>query len=266
MSTIRKFVAPALLVLAAGLIGTARAADADPTVDQVYGAANSGHLADAQQMMNQVLRDHPQSARAHYVAAELDARAGNFAAARQELINAETLDPSRHFAQPAGIAALRSELSQSTARYGLVSGAPARSSFPWLPVLLIGGGIAIAWMYLRRRAQQAALQPPYPGAAPMGGGAGPFPGVAGGGSGIVGGLASGLAVGAGIVAGEELARHVFAGDRATGAALPADPNASADPNAAMGGNDFGVTDSTSWDDSSGSSWDDGGGSGGGDWT
>jgi hypothetical protein len=34
----------------------------------------------------------------------------------------------------------------------------------------------------------------------------------------------------------------------------------------MGGNDFGVSDSTSWDDNSGSSWDDGGGSGGGDWT
>jgi uncharacterized protein len=259
MFSFRQAVAPALLVLAAGVIGTVRAADADPTPDQIYVAANSGHLAEAQQMIDQVLRDHPQSAKAHYVAAELDARGGNFTAARQELVNAETLDPSRHFAQPAAIAALRSELSQSTSRNALVPGAPGRPSFPWLPVLLIGGGIAIAWMYLRRRAQQAALQSPYPGGVATGG-PGAFPGVVGGGSGIVGGLASGLAVGAGIAAGEELVRHVFEGDRAVGGVMPADPNAN------MGGNDFGVSDSSSWDDNSGSSGDDGGGSGGGDWT
>jgi len=266
MFSFSKAVAPALLVLASGFIGTVRATDADASADQIYQAANSGHLDEAQQMISQVLRDHPRSARAHYVAAELDARTGSFAAARQELVNAETLDPSRHFAQPAAIAALRSELSQSRPHDALVPGAPARPRFPWLPVLLIGGGIAIAWMYLRRRAQQAMLQSPIPGAAGYpggnpGGGPVAFPGVVGGGSGLVGGLASGLAVGAGIAAGEELVRHVFEGDRAMGAVEPA-----ADPNANMGGNDFGLSDSTSWDDNSGSSWDDGGGSGGGDWT
>ena len=53
----------------------------DPTIGQVYEAANSGHLDEAQQMMSQVLRDHPQSARAHYVAAEVYARAGDSARA-----------------------------------------------------------------------------------------------------------------------------------------------------------------------------------------
>jgi uncharacterized protein len=283
MFRFRQVIVPALLVLVAGFIGTAWAQDADPTVDQVYAAASSGHLAEAQQMMNQVLRDHPRSAKAHYVAAELDARAGALPAARQELANAETLDPSRHFAAPAAIAALRSELSQSSPRYALVPGAPARPSFPWMPVLLIGGGLAIAWMYLRRRARQAMLQSPYPGAtgypggypggvpmggAPMGGPAG-FPGVVGGGSGLMGGLASGLAVGAGVVAGEALMGRVLGGDRAVGGVIPEQREGiepAPDANGAMGGNDFGVSDSTSWDDSSGSSWDDGGGSGGGDWT
>jgi hypothetical protein len=283
MHSFRNVVAPAMLVLAAGFLGIVRAQDADPTVDQVYAAASSGHLTEAQQMMNQVLRDHPRSAKAHYVAAELDARAGQLAAARQELANAETLDPSRHFAAPAAIAALRGELSQSSPRYALVPGAPARPSFPWVPVLLIGGGIAIAWMVLRRRAQQAMLQPPYPGAtgypggypggvpmggAPMGSPVG-FPGVVGGGSGLMGGLASGLAVGAGVAAGEALMGRVLGGDRAVGGVIPEQREIiepATDPNANMGGNDFGVSDSTSWDDSSGSSWDDGGGSGGGDWT
>lgn len=289
--------APAMLMIAAGISGAAKAADADPTMNQVYDAASSGRLAEAQQMMNQVLRDHPESAKAHYVAAEIDARARNFAAARQELTTAETLEPGLPFAPAGAVAALRSELSQSGPRYAVVPGAPARPAFPWVPVLLIGGGILIAWSYLRRRAQQAMLQSPYagghgypgaypggypaggyPGGVPMGGApmGGPvgFPGVVGGGSGIVGGLASGLAVGAGLAAGEELIHHVFDGDRAAGGVVPEQREyvePPVDPNANMGGNDFGVSNPTSWDDNSsggGGGWDDGGGSGGGggDWT
>jgi hypothetical protein len=290
----RLALAPAMLMIAAGFTGAVHAADADPTMNQVYDAASSGHLAEAQQMMNQVLRDHPQSAKAHYVAAEIDARARSFAAARQELSTAETLAPGLPFAPAGAVAALRSELSQSGPRYAVVPGAPARPAFPWVPVLLIGGGILIAWTYLRRRAQQAMLQSPYahgpgypggypapgyPGGVPMGGApmGGPvaFPGVAGGGSGIVGGLASGLAVGAGLAAGEELIHHVFDGDRAAGGVVPEQREyvePPVDPNANMGGNDFGLSNSSSWDDNSGGSgggsWDDGGGSGGGggDWT
>jgi hypothetical protein len=283
MSSFRNAVIALLMGLAAGLVGTVQAADADPTMNQVYDAARAGHLVEAQQMMNQVLRDHPQSAKAHYVAAEVDARAGNIALARQELNTAQTLEPGLPFAPPGAVAALRSQLAQGPARYAVLPAAGARPAFPWLPVLLIGGGIAIAWMYLRRRAQQAMLPSPYPGSAgypggypggvpmggPMGGGVG-FPGVVGGGSGLVGGLASGLAVGAGMAAGEELVRHVFEGDRAMGQVVPEQREfiePGPDQNANMGGNDFGVSDSSSWDDSSGSSWDDGGGSGGGgDWT
>jgi hypothetical protein len=282
MSSFRKVVAPLLLVLAAGSLGTVHAADADPTMNQVYDAARSGHLAEAQQMMNQVLRDHPQSARAHYVAAEVDAKAGNFAAARQELNTAQALEPGLPFAQPGAVAALRSELAQGTARYAAGPAAPVRSPFPWLTILLIGAGIAVFWMIVRARARQVVMQAPYPGSAgypggypggvpmggPMGGGVG-YPGVLGGGSGLVGGLASGLAVGAGIAAGEELVRHVFEGDRAMGQMVPESRDfiePGPDANANMGGNDFGVSDASSWDDSSGSSWDDGGGSGGGDWT
>ena len=89
-----------------------------------------------------------------------------------------------------------------------------------------------------------------PGAAPMGGGLG---------STVVGGLASGLAVGAGVVAGEELAHHFLDGARREGVA--AAPPAQAEPpvNGDMGGSDFGMSDP-------GSGWDDSGGGGGGDWS
>jgi len=57
-------------------------ADADPTMDQIYTAAAGGHLNQAQQMISQVLADHPTSAKAHYVQAELYAREGKTALAR----------------------------------------------------------------------------------------------------------------------------------------------------------------------------------------
>ena len=95
------------------------------------------------------------------------------------------------------------------------------------------------------------------GPAPMGGGMG---------SGIAGGLASGLAVGAGVVAGEDLAHHFLDGGRGGGVIPPAEAGESGNPNADMGGADFGVNDPGSgWDDGGGGFGGDSGG-GGGDWS
>jgi hypothetical protein len=87
------------------------------------------------------------------------------------------------------------------------------------------------------------------------------------GSTLAGGLATGLAVGAGVVAGEELAHRFLDGDRGVGAAPPVMPEEPVDPNADMGGPDFGLGDSSSWGDSSGGGDSFGSDSGGGgDWT
>jgi hypothetical protein len=68
-------------------------ADNDPSMQQIYDEARAGHLDQAQQMINQVLRDHPRSGKAHYVAAELAAKEGNLGVARGELGQAEQLAP-----------------------------------------------------------------------------------------------------------------------------------------------------------------------------
>jgi hypothetical protein len=87
--------------------------------------------------------------------------------------------------------------------------------------------------------------------------------VVAGGSGILGGLASGLAVGAGIAAGEELV-HGFE-NRHDGSGAPIAPDTNQPPaNSDLGGPDFGISDP-------GGGWDDGGGGGssgddGGGWT
>jgi hypothetical protein len=294
MVMLKRIAAPLALVVALACAGPVLAAD--PTVDQVYQAARSGHLDEAQQLMNQVLRDHPNSAKAHYVEAELSARAGNLGRAREELANAQRLDPSGAFAKPEALAELQRQLARGESRgpTGYYRTAPVaqerRASFAFWPViLLVVAGVVIAWALLSRRNQppqygQYGGQYPRPGGmpgagpgggygAPAGYGPGYGPPAGGGmGSGIVGGLASGLAIGAGVAAGEELVHHFTDRD---GNRVEAPPGyvPPPDDNGNMGGNDFGVSDGgNSWDDNGGSfgggdsGGGDGGGGGGGDWT
>ncbi len=277
--------APFVLVTALACAGPALAAD--PTVHEVYQAANSGHLEEAQQMMNQVLRDHPNSAQAHYVEAEISARAANFPRAREELAKAKQLDPSGSFAKPESLARLERELAR-----GSVYSPPPGQYRPyvrqqeqhfsfWPILLLIGAGVAIVWALASRRSPPPQYYPGgVPPTGPVGGGyggpagygpAGYGPPMGGGGlgSGIVGGLASGLAIGAGVAAGEELVHHWIDrdGNRVEGPPPPGYVPPPQDDNANMGGNDFGVSDSSSWDDNSGGSFGgDSGGDSGGDWT
>ena len=242
-------------------------ADSDPTMQQIYDQAKSGHLAEAQQMITQVLQDHPRSGKAHYVAAELYAKQGNLSLARVELNQAEQFDPGLPFAKPESVQALKAELAVGggTARALTIVPAAVHHSFPWGPVLILVGVLALIWMFVRRRNTYAQFPSQYPGGAAVAGGVpGPYGapggvmggGVVGGGmgSGIVGGLASGLAVGAGVVAGEELAHHFLdGGERRDGfAAAPQEYTPETPSNDNMGGADFGVNDP-------GSSWDDAGG-------
>jgi hypothetical protein len=248
-------------------------AEPDPTVHQVYEAAQSGHLAQAQQMMDQVLRDHPRSAKAHYVSAELYTREGRFPLAQQELNTAQRLDPSGSFASPAALLALRNQLSQAPAAH-VVGTLPSHGSFSWTPILLVIAGVGVLMFVWRRRSAQQTMYPQYsngmPANAPAsfgGPGVGVTPGV---GSGLGSSLASGLAVGAGVVAGEELAHHFLDSDRRPSNVLPADDAVenprSGQGNSDLGGNDFGVSGGDSWDDSGDSSNFGGGGGGGDDWS
>ncbi len=249
----------AVVALAFAISGTpARAADGEPTVHQIYEAAKSGRLDQAQEMMNHVLRDHPESAKAHFVQAELYVREGNAGLARSELLRAEQLKPGLPDENPQAVQALKAELGLHTA--------PTAPHFPWGTQLILALAIGVVWMLFRRR--NSTVQYPA-GVVPAGGAPGAYgpggyvgPGGAGSGIGgsIAGGLASGLAVGAGVVAGEELAHHFLDGRHESGTVPPPAGDGSNPGNNDMGGTDFGVNDPGSWDDGGG------GGDGGGDWS
>jgi len=280
--------------LAMLLVGGHAGAQTEPTMDQVYAAAKSGQLDQAQTMIQQVLIGHPNSAKAHYVQAEIAARQGQLPRAREALATAERLAPGLPFAKAESVQALRTQLggSASAAAAAAATGhaaeaTPAAKSLPWGLILLLGGaGIALLIFLVNRAArprpsvfsagvpvanagldgpQTFGNQTPLPygpqGGAPYGqqpyGPQYPPQGPGLGGR-IMGGVATGLAVGAGVIAAEAIGRNLMGSEHISDAPTPATHYAPPDVNADMGGQDFGIQDSGSWDSGGsdvGGSWD-----------
>jgi uncharacterized protein len=298
----------ALVALAAFSLTSLALAQSEPTIKQIYDTAQSGQVDKARQMTQEVLRNHPKSAKANFVMAELDAAQGRTAEARDELSQAESFAPGLPFARPEAVQALRDKLSakpalrESGADVRAVA-APAseapRSSFPWGWILLGAVGIAVVATVMRSRAaaRSASVNPNNYGAPsagdwgrqPTGYGPqpygpqpyGPAPAQSGMGGNIMGGLATGLAVGAGALAAEEIGRRILgsheqhnAGSGMAGPVSPPQSDSSlardagiSDIDRLTGGGggpalpeDFGINDAGSWDDGGGSfGGDDGGG-------
>jgi hypothetical protein len=257
-------------------------ADNSPSLDQVYAAAHAGKMEDAQRMMDIVLKEHPDSAKAHFVEAELLAKQGQMGKAQAELQTAERLKPDLPFAKPQAVQDLKNRIFGAQS----INHAPASNSqtesgnsFPW-GMLLLGVG-AIAAIVLIMRAMNSRNAQTFPGSyqtglqnrtaspvpmQPFGGGMAPAAPVGGGiGSGIMGGLATGAAVGVGMVAGEALAHHFMdGGNNSNNNAAPVADTWGNNSND-LGGTDFGIADNTSWSDSS-SIADNGADVGGSDWS
>jgi hypothetical protein len=260
--TTKSLVLNAALCIALSISITTLAAE-DTSMHAVYSAAEAGKLNEAQAMMDKVLQDHPNSAKAHYVEAELLAKEGKNSQAQAELATAEKLQPGLPFAKPAAVEKLKSLIGVSqTSNF---SSPTSNGGAPWGMILIVAGLIAFMYfavkMMTRRNQSQAPMgnygnngptnPQPY-GAAPM-----MNPATSGGlGSGIMGGLATGAALGAGMVAGEALMHHFTDGGNNNGLINDAHAgnNGAQDINHLaqddMGGNDFGIADNSSWDDSS----------------
>jgi hypothetical protein len=308
-----------LLAFAALLFVGLALAQGDPTIQEIYATAKSGQVDKARQMTQQVLSDHPKSAKAHFVMAELDASQGRTAQASDALATAESLAPGLPFAKPEAVQALRDRLSATSAlpaqrEVGVPAARVVRepalaSSFPWGMMVVAGAVIAfLAWRFRPRPLTPPVAAPevapagygPVPGTAwgtqPQPGGYGPQPGYgqqpgygpqpaqSGMGGRIMGGLATGLAVGAGAVAAQEIGRRIMGehdqGQRGLGSVADSHGGASDSQlsrDAGLDGigaggsggsadlpQDFGVADGGSWDDGGGSP-DVGGGDDGGGW-
>ncbi len=228
-------------------LAMAQTAPNEPTLKQIYDTAQAGQLDKAQTMVQQVLVLHPNSARAHFVQAELFARQGQLPKAREALAAADKLAPGLPFAKSEAIQSLRAQLdakgnppavkNQPGSSFGAITPAKppaAPANLPW-GLILLGGGAAIALVVflIRRKPAQTFTPPaPYansggtPGAMPGGGlngpqtfgmGSGVAPGAPGqpygqppqpAGSGMGGRLAGGLATGLAVGAGMMAAQAI----------------------------------------------------------
>lgn len=293
----RKILLVLAVTLTAAFVSLPVLAATEPSMREVYQAAQEGRFIEAQSMMDQVLKEHPNSAKAHYVQAELLAKQGLVSRADTELRTAERLEPGLAFAKSDAVSKLKAVIAAPRAstnvqnrvqpsQSGLAREPAAEKGISWG---LVAGGLGLiafivfATRFMRQRSAAAmpaagyagtgnsyganpAMQPQPYGGPPMGGppmgGPGMAPAAGGMGSGIMGGLATGAALGAGMVAGQALMHRFTDGDRGNSAA-PAQSGNNWNPEPApndMGGNDFGVADSSSWDDGGS-----GGDGGGGDW-
>jgi len=266
---------PLILSLLAALIfsSSVLADPKEPSLHEVYQKIAAGQYAQADAMMKGVLENHPNSAKAHYIVAELRLKEGRLDEGRAELARAEALAPGLPFAQADAVQKLRTQLVKSS---GLGSGSSSASSIfssPifWLLMAVLVGGL-IYFMKLRKREQANAValgkgpqsgSAPNPTGGPPNGPGGPgspngpagAPNTGFGGSGLMGSLATGAALGAGMVAGQALASHLMGGEHgnrdASGNIQP--------PQTGRENTDFGVRDVSTWDDSAGSGnsdWDD----------
>ncbi|WP_114662605.1 tetratricopeptide repeat protein [Polynucleobacter necessarius] len=250
-------------VCAAAVLLMSNVAFAEATLPEVYQAIQLGQLAKADAMMKEVLQNHSNSAKAHYVAAELYLKEGKLEAARQAFVRAENLAPGLPFAQPESVQKLQMQLASGAV--GPVTSQSSIFSNPlfWGLIAILVVGVIIV---MRRRKADAvevynAPRAGYPGTP--GGPAGYPPGypgapAAGGmGSGLMGSLATGAALGAGMVAGQAIASSLMGGHESSHSNTNPDLTqvggpTSLDPN-------FGVNDASSWNDTGASSWDDNGG-------
>lgn len=246
---------------------------------QVQAQIAQGHEGVALSELRTILRTHPKSGVAWYLAAEAQDAVGHEGAARKALSRADHLAPGLPFANARHVAALRAHLAGG-------GGRPSHD-VPILPLLGLGALVLIGLVWLRgamrlRRQRMAGMYPPGygPGGYGMrpGSNGGPPPyygpgrGMAGGWPGIGGGFGSmlfgGLAAGLGFGLGERMIDGIwgnpnagqfnspFAGNDMSDMQVPgrddgltgspgwggADPNVWGDSDPLGGGGDFGMDD------------------------
>ena len=229
---------------------------AEPTVHDIYRSVQQGELHRADQMVEAVLQRHPNSAKAHYVAAVVFAKEGRLASAQSQLQRAKEINPTLSFVNPRDVMALEEHLRphySSNNSYGSSTLVPeTKKSSSWFTWLLVIGAIVLLFLFLKKRSSRRGFNPN----APMANGAGHnTPNNNGGGSfgggGFFSNILGGLAMGAGFAAGEKAVESMFGDDENSNISNSYD--ASAAPmdysnDTFDNDTDFGIDDTTSWDD------------------
>jgi hypothetical protein len=122
-------------------------------------AVRAGKLADADALMQEVVKANPASAKAQFVYADVLAREGKRDEARAALTNAETLEPALSFASPETVARVKDLIATAPAAAPAAEvAAPVAEAAPpvkkksWLPpVVFFLGALVLGASVLNKR-------------------------------------------------------------------------------------------------------------------
>jgi hypothetical protein len=103
-------------ILSIAAVTCMNVASAFTSLQEAEMAVHQGHFGRAEAMMQDVIAANPGNARAHYLHAELLARAGSIAAAAEEARAARRIDPQIGFADPANFRFFEAMLIEQQAR------------------------------------------------------------------------------------------------------------------------------------------------------
>jgi hypothetical protein len=159
------------------------AAFAVPSIDAVQAAVKAGNYPQAESMMQEVVTAKPQSAKAHYVYAEILAHDAKFTEAAAQARRAREIDPAIKFINADEFRNFEQMLQREQARAGQVTPSravqPPVSTAPYQPTAAAAAGMPgwvwglgfaviafLIWRVVSRRAVGAPV-----GAAAYGGGA-----------------------------------------------------------------------------------------------
>lgn len=152
--------------LALLLLTVTASAYALPTLEDVEHAVHRNDYVSAESMTREVVNAQPNSAKPHYILAEILAHEGKLNEARTQAAQAKQLDPAIKFTSPESFARFEAELNggrkpplraaSAPPPHKAESSSDGGSSSLWI-VLLVGG--AIAFFAFRRR----SAPPPYGG-------------------------------------------------------------------------------------------------------
>lgn len=131
-----------------------------PSAQDVQSAVQSGNYVQADSMMAEVVAAKPQSAKAHYIYAEILAHEGKFTDAAGQANAARNIDPNIGFTDPAKFRTFQQELDRQQGRSGAAVVMPSHATAPapavmhradsGMPGWVWGLGIALVLFFIFR--------------------------------------------------------------------------------------------------------------------
>jgi tetratricopeptide (TPR) repeat protein len=127
---------------------------AEPTFQQIEGLIEQKQYQAAESGLEQIIQNHPNSAKAFYAMSQAQAGLGHLDKAQFALNKARGLDPELKFASASNIESLQQAITPQTAKIEVVTESHVLRNFA-LFLLVVAGGYFVFTVYMRKQEEEA---------------------------------------------------------------------------------------------------------------